>query len=71
MRHYPDADPASLTPDQRRQEVAAILARGILRLRDADRAAVSAKAGRPDTEAESAQNRLDSSSVSSPPVAGG
>ena len=32
MRHYPDADPAELTPDQRRIEVASILARGVLRL---------------------------------------
>ena len=28
-----DDDPASMTPEQRRQEIAAILARGVLRLR--------------------------------------
>ena len=32
MLHSPD-DPAHLTPDERRRQVAAILARGVLRLR--------------------------------------
>ncbi|QEL20630.1 hypothetical protein [Limnoglobus roseus] len=30
----PDLDPAFLTPDDRRHELAAILARGLIRLRD-------------------------------------
>ncbi len=32
MLHSPN-DPGNLTPDQRRREIAAILARGVLRLR--------------------------------------
>ncbi len=30
----PDLDPCQLTPDERRHEIASILARGIVRLRD-------------------------------------
>ena len=43
MRSHPrpDLPPSELTPDQRRREVAAILARGLRRLRD--RAALSAQ----------------------------
>lgn len=34
MSMRPDLDPAELTPDERRREVAAILASGLCRLRD-------------------------------------
>jgi hypothetical protein len=52
-------DPASLTPEQRVEEIAAILAAGLLRLRR--RAAVPAASPPPEIPADSARNRLDDS----------
>jgi len=46
----PDFDPALMTPDERRREVAAILAAGLRRLRD--RAAL--------TSSPTSENRLES-----------
>ena len=50
-------DPASMTPEERLVEVAAILAAGVLRLRS--RAAVSAPVGLPESSQESGRNCLD------------
>ena len=58
MRH--DLDPIALTPDQRRREVAALLAAGLLRLRD--RAALSAPLGEqpgPENPRESGRDSLE------------
>jgi len=51
--HDATRDPADMTPDQRRREVAAILARGVLRLR---RSAESAHGSRPSRTPEKSSN---------------
>ena len=61
-------DPASLTPDQRRREIAAILAKGVLRLRSC--AKTAPVSGEPPAYCqkswESLDNCLDLSATSSP-----
>ena len=52
MSDLPD-DPAAMTPDQRRHEVAAILARGVLRLR---RSAENAPGSRPSRTPDKSSN---------------
>ena len=56
-----DDDPASMTPEQRRQEVAAILARGVLRLRRCVNRppAVLDESRTPEINFQNAENRLD------------
>ena len=56
-----DDDPASMTPEQRRQEVAAILARGVLRLRRCvNRSpAVLYENWTPKKDSQNAENQLD------------
>lgn len=69
MRHRPDADPAQLSPKERRQEVAAILAKGLLRLQIKSR--TSTETGQSDdsqNSPDSSKSCLDLSSKSSPPV---
>jgi hypothetical protein len=53
-------DPAHMTPEQRVEEIAAILAAGLLRLRQ--RVAVPAPCPPSEISADSAQNCLDDSS---------
>ena len=56
----PDFDPDTLTADQRLRELAALLASGVLRLRDRD--ALSARPGQqaaPEIPPESAQDSLE------------
>jgi hypothetical protein len=63
----PFADPAAMTPFERRREIAAILARGVLRLRQA--AQTSPGLGSSRTAEESAESRetgLDDGPKTSP-----
>jgi len=53
IAHDSTRDPADMTPDQRRREVAAILARGVLRLR---RSAENAPGSRPSRTPEKSSN---------------
>mgnify|MGYP000265345437 CR=1 FL=1 len=63
----PLANPAALTPAQRRQEIAAILARGVLRLRNMAQASPGLGSSRTVEEsAESRGNRLDDGPETSP-----
>ena len=65
-------DPANLSPDQRRREVAAILARGILRLHPAGQvASESAAPEAADHPLEPPQKDLEVSRTSRPHVTGG
>ena len=65
-------DPSALTPDQRRREIAALLARGILRLGNPRQLAPESTESRLTEEAlESVQNGLELSAMSRPPVARG
>jgi hypothetical protein len=60
-------DPATLTPAERRHEIAAILARGILRLSTcAQSSQVSPESRAHQDSAESGENCLDLSAPSSP-----
>jgi hypothetical protein len=52
----PDLDPSLLTPDERRREVAAILAAGLRRLRD--RAALTSSSP-PGNPSETGENSLE------------
>ena len=71
MLHSLDDD-SRLTPDQRRREIAAILARGILRLRRiAGTAPDSAESGPPEPAPEPAQKALELSAPSRPHVTRG
>ena len=71
MRHVPD-DPADLTPAERRREIAAILARGILRLRRCSEASpASGESRTPEKGSESGRNCLERLATSSPPVSAG
>ena len=64
MLHSHD-DPASMSPDERRHEIAAILARGILRLhRTRQVAAESAASDPPDHAPEGGQKDLEVSGTS-------
>ena len=57
--HDATRDPADMTPEQRRQEIAAILARGVLRLRQSVQNAPGSRPQRtPDKSAESARKPL-------------
>ncbi len=65
----PIADPAAMTPQQRRQEIAAILARGVLRLRQAAQASPCSRSSRtPEKPAKQRQNGLDEGARTSPHV---
>ena len=65
-------DPAAMTPDQRRREIAAILARGVLRMRNcAQTGPVSGETRGGQESPESLQNCLDPSATSSPHVLAG
>ena len=62
-------DPADLTPEQRRREIAAILARDVLRLHGMHQLAPEMAApGPPEHSPESAQNGLEVSATSRPHV---
>lgn len=67
MLHSPD-DPADLTPDQRRREIAAILARGILLLHHTRQLAPEAAASEPK---EPRQKDLEVPATSRPHVTRG
>jgi hypothetical protein len=70
MQHSSE-DPANLTPDQRRREIAAILARGILRLHSIrPLAPESATSGPCEDAPEIAENGLEVSATSRPHVTG-
>jgi len=59
MSDLPD-DPAAMTPDQRRHEVAAILAKGILRLRRSAQDAPGSRSSRtPEINSKICRNALD------------
>ena len=65
-------DPAAMTPDQRRREIAVILARGILRLSTCTRSnPVSGESPTCQESSKSLQNCLDPSATSSPHVLAG
>ena len=65
-------DPAEMTLDQRRREVAAILARGVLRLRScAKTSPVSGEFRMPEKTSEFGQDCLDEFATSSPHVPAG
>lgn len=71
MMHSLD-DPTDLTPDQRRREIAAILARGVLRLHGTRQVAPeSAESGSCDDAAVPSRKRLDVCGTSRPHVTGG
>ena len=71
MMHSLD-DSTNLTPEQRRQEIAAILARGILRLRGTRQvASESTESGSSDDAPERPRKGLDVSATSRPHVTGG
>jgi len=56
----PIAAPATMTPQQRRHEIAAILARGVLRLRQAAQASPGSRSSRtPENLSRHRQNGLD------------
>lgn len=55
----PDADPAFLTPDDRLREVAAVLARGLLRFHDRPPAADPGGHPAPQNPPESSPNCLE------------
>lgn len=62
-------DPADMTPPQRRREIAAILARGVLRLRQAAQASPGSRPSRtPGIPAKQRQNGLDEGARTSPHV---
>lgn len=62
-------DPAAMTPSQRRREIAAILARGVLRLRQCGKTSVGSGESRtPEKASESGRNCLERGATSSPPV---
>lgn len=65
----PIADPAAMTPSQRRQEIAAILARGVLRLRQAAQTCSGSRSSRTSANpAKQRQNSLDEGAKTSPHV---
>lgn len=65
----PIADPAAMTPHERRQEIAAILAKGVLRLRQATQASPGSRSSRtPENLSKQRQNGLDEGAQTSPHV---
>ena len=71
MHHLPD-DPASMTPSERRREIAVILARGLLRLRQCAQSSPSSGESRtPEKASESARDCLDEGARLSPHVPAG
>jgi hypothetical protein len=65
----PFADPATMTPQQRHHEIAAILARGVLRLRQAAQASPGSRSSRtPENLSKQRQNGLDEGAETSPHV---
>ena len=65
----PIADPAAMTPSQRRREIAAILARGVLRLRLAGQTCPGSRSpGAPEKASEFGQDGLDQGCQTSPHV---
>ena len=77
MRHAPDdpRNPATITPSQRRREVAIILARGVLRLRQCRENTPDSRPSRiaetPEESSQSGQDRLDQGARTSPHVPAG
>jgi hypothetical protein len=62
-------NPAAMTPRQRRREIASILARGVLRLRQAGQTCHGSRSSRtPENPAKQRQNRLDEGAETSPHV---
>ena len=62
-------DPAKMTPQQRRQEIAAILARGVLRLRQATQTSPGSRSSRTvENLSKQRQNGLDEGAETSPHV---
>ncbi len=60
-------NPAAMTPHERRQEIAATLAKGVLRLRQATQASPSSRSSRtPENPAKQSPNRLDEGPETSP-----
>ncbi len=65
----PIADPAAMTPHERRQEIAAILAQGVLRLRQTGQSSPGSRSSRtPEIPAKQRQNGLDEGAEASPHV---
>ena len=65
----PITDPATMTPQQRRHEIAAILARGVLRLRQAAQTSPCSRSSRtPENLSKQRQNGLDVGRRTSPHV---
>jgi len=65
----PVANPAAMTPHERRQEIASILARGVLRLRQAGQTCPGSRSSRtPENPAKQRQNGLDEGAETSPHV---
>ena len=65
-------DPAEMTPNQRRREVAVILARGVLRLRScAKTSPVSGESRTVEKASESGRDCLDEGAKTSPHVPAG
>jgi len=65
-------DPAVMTPSQRRREIAAILARGVLRLRQAAQTSPDSQPSRTAEKAsESCRDCLDEGAKTSPHVPAG
>jgi len=63
------AEPATMTPHQRLQEIAAILARGVLRLRQAAQASAGSRPSRTvENLSNQRQHRLDAGRTTSPHV---
>ena len=62
-------DPAKMTPQQRRHEIAAILARGVLRLRQAAQTSPGSRSSRTvENLSKQRQNGLDEGARTSPHV---
>lgn len=62
-------NPAAMTPHERRREIAVILARGVLRLRQAAQASPGSRSSRtPGIPAKQRQNGLDEGAETSPHV---
>jgi hypothetical protein len=65
-------DPAAMSPSQRRCEIAAILARGVLRLRQCRENTHDSRPSRtaetPEESSESGRDRLDAGAKTSPHV---